>query len=212
MKPSPASSASQQQQRRAATRLKLLNATLDCLVNDGYPALSTRNVAERAGLSQGALQHHFRSKAALVDAAVTHMVDKMLMQAQLDLGNLDSDYQRAQLLIDILWASHNLPLTKAVLEMLLLTRHDGELASTIKRSLEKGTRLVHAAIAAHIPTLAALPGFERWLYLTEATIRGTVIMTSVPGLDSGYAPWPEVRAEIVAGLDRLVEQGASKRA
>ena len=36
-------------QQRDATRLAIVDATIDCLVEDGYAALTTRRVAERAG-------------------------------------------------------------------------------------------------------------------------------------------------------------------
>jgi AcrR family transcriptional regulator len=44
-------------ERRETTRLALLDAAVACLMEDGYAALTTRKVAERAGVSQGAQQH-----------------------------------------------------------------------------------------------------------------------------------------------------------
>ena len=41
-------------ERRETTRLALLDAAVACLIEDGYAALTTRKVAERAGVSQGA--------------------------------------------------------------------------------------------------------------------------------------------------------------
>jgi hypothetical protein len=42
-----------QEERSAATRKALLDATIDCLAEDGYAALTTTKVAARAGVSRG---------------------------------------------------------------------------------------------------------------------------------------------------------------
>jgi AcrR family transcriptional regulator len=48
-----------QAERRESTRTALLDAAVECLIDEGYAAVTTRGVAERAGVSQGAQQHHF---------------------------------------------------------------------------------------------------------------------------------------------------------
>lgn len=62
-----------QQDRRDATRLKLLDATIGCLVEIGYAGTTLQRVQERAGVSRGALLHHFARKEDLLVAAVHHV-------------------------------------------------------------------------------------------------------------------------------------------
>src|SRR5258708_34641176 len=62
-----------QAERREATRTALLDAAIDCLVEDGYANTTTRAIAKRAGVTPGALQHHFSSKAELLAEAVGHI-------------------------------------------------------------------------------------------------------------------------------------------
>src|SRR5262249_61236914 len=62
-----------QAQRTAATRAALLEATVDCLVSRGFDGTTTTEVAHRAGVSPGALLHHFPAKAELLCAAVGHL-------------------------------------------------------------------------------------------------------------------------------------------
>ena len=59
-----------QEERSAATRAKLLDATIDCLIELGYAGTTTTLIAERAGVSRGAQLHHFPSKDALYRAVV----------------------------------------------------------------------------------------------------------------------------------------------
>ena len=52
-----------QAERSAATREALLDATIDCLVEEGYASITTSRVSERAGLSRGAHLHHFHERS-----------------------------------------------------------------------------------------------------------------------------------------------------
>lgn len=65
-----------QAERSAETRDKILRATIDLLVEQGYARLTTAGVDERAGVSSGARVHHFRSKVDLVVEATKHTYDR----------------------------------------------------------------------------------------------------------------------------------------
>jgi AcrR family transcriptional regulator len=61
-----------QQQKSAETRGRILEATVECLVEKGYAHLSTNEVTLRAGVSRGAMHHHFPNRMALVAAVIDH--------------------------------------------------------------------------------------------------------------------------------------------
>jgi AcrR family transcriptional regulator len=54
-------------------RARLLEATVECLVDHGWAGTSTTLVSQRAGVSRGAQLHHFPTKNDLVLAAVEHV-------------------------------------------------------------------------------------------------------------------------------------------
>jgi len=58
-----------QHERTREARARLLQATIDVLMHRGYAGLTTKDVATRAGFSNGALVHHYGTKAELVIAA-----------------------------------------------------------------------------------------------------------------------------------------------
>lgn len=62
-----------QQDRSRATRARLLEAAIASLAELGYRASTVSVVAERAGVSRGAAQHHFPTREALFTAAVEHV-------------------------------------------------------------------------------------------------------------------------------------------
>lgn len=67
-----------QAQKSAMTRDRILDAAIRCLVELGYTNITTAKVAEYAGVSRGAMLHHFPSKTELIQAAVEYLHQKLL--------------------------------------------------------------------------------------------------------------------------------------
>lgn len=61
--------------KSAATRTAILDAALEVFAESGYRAGSLREIAERVGMSEAGLLHHFRSKSALLMAVLDHRDD-----------------------------------------------------------------------------------------------------------------------------------------
>src|SRR5208282_2690558 len=78
MPPATASPAPRRSQaeRSATTRDALLDATIACLVEDGYANTTTSRVAERAGVSRGAHLHHFQTRQVLLAAAMERLAER----------------------------------------------------------------------------------------------------------------------------------------
>lgn len=62
-----------QAERSETTRRQLLEAAVKLIRNNGFGGLRTIEVADLAGVSRGALLHHFPSKHALVVAVLAHV-------------------------------------------------------------------------------------------------------------------------------------------
>jgi len=65
-----------QDERSSAMRERLLDATIECLVEYGYTGTTVTRIADRAGVTRGAQVHHFRTKDDLVTAAVKHLAGR----------------------------------------------------------------------------------------------------------------------------------------
>jgi AcrR family transcriptional regulator len=117
-----------QAERRRVTRGKLLDATIDSLIDIGYPRTTTVEVGERAGLSRGAQLHHFPSKAELLVAAIEHLADERSkeFEAELKLRLKEGD-DPIDAMVDMLWAMFSDPLYWAVIELMVAARTDSEL-------------------------------------------------------------------------------------
>ncbi|WP_223775274.1 TetR/AcrR family transcriptional regulator [Streptomyces sp. 135] len=64
------------QDRSRATRQKLLQAAVSCLAEHGWAGSTVSVVAERAGVSRGAAQHHFPTREDLFTAAVEYVAEQ----------------------------------------------------------------------------------------------------------------------------------------
>jgi AcrR family transcriptional regulator len=61
------------QDRSRATRLRLLETTVRCLATHGWEASTVGHIAAEAGISRGAVQHHYRTREDLILAALEHI-------------------------------------------------------------------------------------------------------------------------------------------
>ncbi|MGW1724919.1 TetR/AcrR family transcriptional regulator [Streptomyces sp. NPDC002306] len=64
------------QDRSRATRQRLLEAAVACLAEHGWAGSTVLVVAERAGVSRGAAQHHFPTREDLFTAAVEYVAEE----------------------------------------------------------------------------------------------------------------------------------------
>jgi AcrR family transcriptional regulator len=63
-------------------RADLIRATIDCVADGGVAAATVREVAARAGVSNGLIRHHFATKEALVLAAYRTLIEGMTGAAE----------------------------------------------------------------------------------------------------------------------------------
>lgn len=69
---------SRQEQKSEATRRRICEGAARCLFANGYHGTSIKQIADHAGVSQGALQHHFPSKDDLVEATAEFLLTRSL--------------------------------------------------------------------------------------------------------------------------------------
>ncbi|QIP83213.1 TetR/AcrR family transcriptional regulator [Streptomyces sp. Tu 2975] len=116
-----------QEQRREETRQRLLDATIDCLVEYGFAGTSTHRVQERAGVSRGALLHHFASKADLLAAAIHRVAELRLTHIRRETRGSGNPRKG----LALLRAAMSGPYFLAGLELWLAARTDPELKAAL---------------------------------------------------------------------------------
>lgn len=67
-------------ERGDATRRAIVEATIGLIGDVGWAAVTTRQVARRAGVTQGVIHYHFGSKEALLRAAMTVATTQLIVE------------------------------------------------------------------------------------------------------------------------------------
>jgi AcrR family transcriptional regulator len=65
-----------QEERSRQTQARVTQATIECILEKGIRATSTVDVARLAGVSRGALVHHYPSKTLLMQAALEDLLSR----------------------------------------------------------------------------------------------------------------------------------------
>ncbi|MFC6013495.1 TetR/AcrR family transcriptional regulator [Nocardia lasii] len=108
------------QDRSRATRQRLLEATIDCLAETGWAAATVSVVAERAGVSRGAAQHHFPTREDLITAALEYMFEFRMDQAKAEseaVAEVAQGVGHTRAVVSALVESYTSPFFKAALQV-----------------------------------------------------------------------------------------------
>jgi len=119
-------------------RARLLEATIACFIELGYAATTTTEVADRAGVSRGAMLHHFPSKEELVLAAVEQLFQLREAEFLAAFARVPKNSDRAAAALDILWKIIGSDTFYAWLELAVAGRSDDKLGRRVR---ELGVRI-----------------------------------------------------------------------
>src|SRR5437588_5411102 len=164
-----------QAERRATTRARLLEATVDCLAELGYARTTTTEVAARAGLSRGAQLHHFGTKADLVTAAVEHLHAELIKAFRAALSSVPPGLDAVEASIDVLWGLYASPFTLAWMELTLAARTDDELRGRMAELDRRFMTNARTAFAEVFPEGAADAGYAVAPVFTFALLDGLAL-------------------------------------
>lgn len=125
-----------QENRSREARERLLQATIEVLMQKGYSGLTTKEVAKCAGLSNGALMHHYATKAELVVAATAAVYDEAIERGQRVAKSAKAiDSPIEGFITDCLSVYFDWPFI-AALEVIMVARTDEELMKRILPVME----------------------------------------------------------------------------
>jgi AcrR family transcriptional regulator len=187
-----------QQQRREETIARLLDASVETIVEVGYARASAAVIARRAQVSDGALFRHFATMGDFM-AATAHEV----MRRQLDLftklvAEIPADKPAMEAALTILRDVTGNSTNTVMYELLVAARTDDKLRATLKDVLTE--------YAANIYDIArALPGADQFPEESFAAL--VAIMTNTfdgAALVRAVMPQPEIEAKRIQVLAALL--------
>jgi len=196
-----------QEERSAATRARLLEATLECLVELGYARMTTTEIAERGGVSRGGQLHHFPTKAELVTEALAYLFDRRDEEFRAAFAKLPANADRGAAAVDILWSMVSGPTFHAWLELAVAARTDPLLKPKVAALTTRFTENVSRTFRELFPRPeGAAPYWELAPSFTFALLEGLALDAMVTP-DSNQI---DRVLEIWRGVARMVMSGAPR--
>lgn len=194
------------EERTAASRTRILDAAVECLVQDGYAGATTLRIQARAGVSRGRLLHHFPSRDQLLVAASRHLATERLRRTSERIHSVAGGLTGAERLdraIELMWETFSEPHFWAAVELWTAARTNDELRGTLLPQ----EREVGAAIRADMDSfygaaLTANPRYPQVRDLLFTSMRGVGLTYALdhrdPRTDPHLALWKDTARTLLA--------------
>ena len=168
-----------QEERTRAMRQRLLEATLQCLVERGWSGTSTTLVSERAGVSRGAQLHHFPTKNALVIAAVEHIATVRRDELAEAAAALPRGERRTREVLELLGEHFTADVFAAALELWVAARTDPQLLAAVEPLERQTGRETHRLTVEMLDVDESQPGARELVQATLDLIRGLGLANTI---------------------------------
>lgn len=184
---------SPKQDRSRVTRQRLLEAAVACLAESGWAGSTVSVVAERAGVSRGAAQHHFPTREDLFTAAVEYVAE----QRSTALKELPAQDRASVVaaLVDL----YTGPLFRAALHLWVAASNEPQLGSRVTELEARVGRETHRIAVELLGADESRPGVRE-------TIQGLLDMARGLGLANLLTNDGARRERVVAQWTVLVEE------
>ncbi|WP_321390385.1 TetR/AcrR family transcriptional regulator [Emcibacter sp.] len=123
--------------KSARMRTQILDAAIRCFVKLGYSRTTTTEIAREAGVSRGAMVHHFSNKQQLIKAAVEHLNMKRINDFKETILASDPAADHTDQGIDLYWQHLTSPYFVAFHELSVAARTDPELEKILIPSVKE---------------------------------------------------------------------------
>ncbi|HEX6390912.1 MAG TPA: TetR/AcrR family transcriptional regulator [Solirubrobacteraceae bacterium] len=193
-------------EQRDATRAAIVAAAADCLVEDGYAAWTTRRVAERAGVAQSTLMHHFPARERLLIEAVERLAWQLAQDAlrRLDIDALRSRKHRNRVL-DETWRTFTSPQALAAAQLWSAAWSEPKLAAALNELEERIGAIVMGATTTLFRDAAEQRDLAAMVDAAMMILRGLVMAIPINGREAVDARWRAIKPLLDDAVARLFD-------
>ncbi|MFE5191330.1 TetR/AcrR family transcriptional regulator [Streptomyces sp. NPDC056628] len=185
------------QDRSRVTRQRLLEAAVACLAEHGWAGSTVSVVAERAGVSRGAAQHHFPTREDLFTAAVEYVAEERstALRALFPEGASDDRHTVVAALVDL----YTGPLFRAALHLWVAASDEEQLRPRVTELEARVGRETHRIAVELLDADESRPGVRE-------SVQGLLDMARGLGLANLLTDDTGRRARVVAQWARLLDE------
>jgi AcrR family transcriptional regulator len=187
-----------QQQRREETVARLLDASIDTIIEVGYARASAAVIAKRAQVSDGALFRHFPTMGDFMAATAREVMRRQLDLFTKQVAEIPASEPALEAALTIMRDVTGNPTNTVMYELLVAARTDEKLKATLQEVLTE--------YAANIfDTARALPGADQLPQDTFAAL--VAILTNTfdgAAIVRAVLPQPEIEKDRIQLLTALL--------
>ncbi|MFI9172425.1 TetR/AcrR family transcriptional regulator [Streptomyces lincolnensis] len=189
---------SRRDEQRDATRAQIVDAAVDSLIEVGVAATTTLEVQRRAGVSRGALLHHFPTREDLFGVAIGSLVTRNERAVREELAAARPDGDPLSRSLRVLRSVMCGPSFGAEMELWAVARTNARLRDVLRRAEGAARRDLHRVVDEVMgPELTASAAYPVIAELTVQLLRGLAISDVLYREDTG-------RDELLEGWGRIV--------
>ncbi|WP_043975684.1 TetR/AcrR family transcriptional regulator [Novosphingobium sp. P6W] len=168
--------------KSAQTRARLIDATIRVLVRSGYARTTTPQVAIEAGLSRGAMLHHFDNGISLIKATITHLHERRLRAFRRAAERSALDHNA---MVRTYWRQIQKPAFIAFHELAVAARTNAELAAVLMPlQVEFRERFNQLAVQLYPEWQASPQRFALAMAVSQATMEGMAVNLLTGAMDA----------------------------
>jgi AcrR family transcriptional regulator len=187
-----------QQQRREETVARLLDASIDTIIDVGYARASAAVIAKRAQVSDGALFRHFPTMGDFMAATAREVMRRQLDLFTKQVAEIPADKPALEAALTIMRDVTGNDTNTVMYELMVAARTDEKLRATLQEVLTE--------YAANIYDVAkALPGADR--FPDEVFVAMVTIITNTfdgAAIVRAVMPQPDIEAKRIQLLAALI--------
>lgn len=161
-----------QQDRSRATRQRLLEAAIECIAELGWQGSTVAVVAERAGVSRGAAQHHFPTREDLVTSAVEYVSAQRLAMLRSQAVDLPVGPERTRAVMALIERMYTSPLFRAAVHVWVAAVADERLRERVAGLEAQVGRESHRTVLELLGVEESRPGVREAVQATLDLGRG----------------------------------------
>lgn len=198
MSTSSVSSITRREQRTVDSRARILDAAVECLIEDGFSGATTLAIQARAGVSRGRLLHHFPSREALLVAAAEHLAAERVRgttdRIDTHLVPVMTQGTRIAQVVEFMWLTFHEPHFWAAIELWTAARTNDGIADALLPAERKLGGVIRASVDRMWgPEMAGHPRYPQLRELLLTSMRGVALTYSFdrrdPRLDPHVPQW-----------------------
>ncbi|MEU5102995.1 MULTISPECIES: TetR/AcrR family transcriptional regulator [unclassified Streptomyces] len=197
------------QDRSRATRQRLLEAAVACLAEHGWARSTVAVVAERAGVSRGAAQHHFPTREDLFTAAVQHVAEERSAALRTlfsreggneggNEGGHEGERESIAAVVEALADLYTGPLFRAALQLWVVASYEEQLGARVAALEARIGRETHRMAVEALGVDETVPGVRE-------SVQGFLDMARGLGLANLLTDDRARRDRVVAQWARILE-------